>query len=604
MAGFSLELARLTGTSERWPSGRLNELVSEDAINQLCSQLVDTMELDSSEKDTGSQLCSYLDSIELDEQFLRLLADQRGRGPSWRIVQDQCKLAYLSQSFYRCISDDQWLRTVIEAKSTVIEAESTVVEAESTVIEAESTVIEAESTVIEAESTVIEAESTVIEAESTVIEAESTVIEAESTVIEAESTVIEAESTVIEAESTVIEAESTVIEAESTVIHSNVVPQQAYLRRVEDVMATCTGNECNGGFFPTSLYCELGERPSQSCTNCALAEQLRVRSLAQTSGAVARSWYLMEEKDVSLVDNHHCVGKGSEGAVYKILWREGIFAQKVFKCDFDGSETPRQCVSFINEIDVAKEISHPNIVHSFGYGYAIWDEDGEHYYGFSVFMELLDEDLHSHLVESDRKNSGFSFRDTLHILLQIAEAMEHLHEKNFVHGDLKPGNILMSQLPMPHSDAIFYLVKVADFGCAQQVDSVSGATVQPFNSKAGTTRYSAPEVLRCRNSSKEAPPKYPQKVDVYSFGVVAFQVLTGATTDNIFKDFRKDNVMRPDGDKLQWRPDCHFDLGTLEPDRLSLLNLVKRCWASSPESRPTFTEICRELQSPIRSSKA
>jgi hypothetical protein len=54
--------------------------------------------------------------------------------------------------------------------------------------------------------------------------------------------------------------------------------------------------------------------------------------------------------------------------------------------------------------------------------------------------------------------------------------------------------------------------------------------------------------------------------------------------------------MKPDTDEDQWRPDCHLRFGTPEPDRLSLLPLIRRCWASSPESRPTFTEICCEIQ--------
>ncbi|KAG0564988.1 hypothetical protein KC19_8G154600 [Ceratodon purpureus] len=122
------------------------------------------------------------------------------------------------------------------------------------------------------------------------------------------------------------------------------------------------------------------------------------------------------------------------------------------------------------------------------------------------------------------------------------------------------------------------------FGCAQRVKSVSDATVEPFNSKIGTAGYTAPEILRCREFYEEAPIN-PQKVDVYSFGVVAFQVLTGATGSDILRRYSRRGVMRPDGDKLQWRPDRHFNFGTLEPDHLALLTLIKECWASSPECR-------------------
>lgn len=501
MAGSSLELARLTGTSERWPHTRFDES-DDSAVDQLCS-IFDTAELERFERGSGSHLCSFLDSIERGEsnlQFVRLSADYSGRGPSWRIVEYHCKLANLSQSFYRCISVGQWLRTVIERRTL-----------------------------------------------------------------------------------------NHVIE-----IRSNVVPQQEYLMRFEGVTTTCLGNGCTGGFSPTSVLRELGEPRFQSCTNCALAAQLRGR--AQVGGAMVRFWYL-EEKDVKLVEDHVDLGEGStEGKVYKIFWRKGIFVQKKLKYKFgydSDSEVPPQCLSFSNEIEVAMEVSHPNIVHCFGY--AVWESDDHQYREFSVFMELLDEDLEMHLQERDRRQELISYRDSLHVLLQVAEAMKHLHERNFVHGDLKPGNILLSRLAMPHSDVKFYLVKVADFGCAQRIEYSASGIVERFNSKIGTREYTAPEVLRCRRGAP--PPRYPQKVDVYSFGVVAYQVLTGATFRHFPKRYSLSGVLKLDEDKLQWRPHCDFDIETLEPDRLSLLPLIKRCWASSPESRPTFTEICREIQS-------
>lgn len=148
---------------------------------------------------------------------------------------------------------------------------------------------------------------------------------------------------------------------------------------------------------------------------------------------------------------------------------------------------------------------------------------------------------------------------------------------------------------MPHSGAKFYLVKVADFGCTQRVDPASGATVKPFNFIIGTQCYVAPEVLRCRQLGGEEPPRCPQKVDVYSFGVVAYQVLTGATFTDIKEGYSRSGLMRPDTDQRQWRPQ-RFDFETQDPDLLLLLRLIRRCWASLPESRPTFTEILDEIQ--------
>jgi len=108
-------------------------------------------------------------------------------------------------------------------------------------------------------------------------------------------------------------------------IHSNVVPRQAYLTRLQGMQATCSGHLCSGGFFPSSVLRE-GEPPRQSCANCALTEQLKGKSHMGAEQFV-KFWY-MEEKDVMEVDDHGRVGRGNEGEVYKILWHKGVFARK------------------------------------------------------------------------------------------------------------------------------------------------------------------------------------------------------------------------------------------------------------------------------------
>jgi len=150
----------------------------------------------------------------------------------------------------------------------------------------------------------------------------------------------------------------------------------------------------------------------------------------------------------------------------------------------------------------------------------------------------------------------------------------------------------LSQIAMPTSVDQFYLVKVADFGCTQRVDS-SGATVEPFSCKIGTKFYTAPEIFSCRKHSGSEPPECLYKIDVYSFGVVAYQVVTGVESRNFPTGYSR--VMKPDEDETQWRPSRDFDFDSLEHDRLSLLPLIERCWASSPQDRPSFPKICHTL---------
>ncbi|KAG0555154.1 hypothetical protein KC19_12G148000 [Ceratodon purpureus] len=502
-----LELARLTGTSETWPRRtwldkfEKNEF-GEDPVNRLCS-LLDAIELESSRgQNHVKKLCSYLDTLELDQksQSCRFSADHSG-GIPWQTLKYLCQLANLSQSFYRSVSREQWLRTVITSEKSrnifVSEQDK---------------------------------------------------------------------------------------KKSNVVIHSNVMPRQAYLTRLEG-MKTCTclsmtgacfGCHCFKGFFPANVSCE-GQFSRKPCGKCPLVEQLK--NDYEAGSEFVKFWFLAEA-DVKLVTGDHgSLGEGSEGAVSKILWRKGIFARKRFYCES----------SFDKELEVVMEMSHPNIVHCFGCSLLL--ECAE----YDLFMELLEEDLGTHLQDLNRTEEPLLFQDLLDVLLQVAEAMKHLHDKNFVHGDLKPGNILLSRLAMPHSDAQYYLVKVADFGCAQRVNS-SGGTVKPFCSEIGTLHYTAPEVFRCRpRYGGEPEPKNAQKIDVYSFGVVAFQVLTGVS--DLYENLRRSEIIK--GVVGGWlRPDRDFN-GSLDGERLSLLPFVQRCWAQEPADRPSFTEICEGLLSVV-----
>jgi hypothetical protein len=357
-------------------------------------------------------------------------------------------------------------------------------------------------------------------------------------------------------------------------IRSNIVPRWAFLTRLEGVLDTCHGHQCSGGFLRS---CDLraGDPLCQSydCKKCALAKHLKTEADHMRSGVELDrrpEFWFVGAKDVKLME---FIKGGSEGEIHKIFWRNGTFVMK----RFFSSDVPHRNSKFCNEFKVALAVSHPNIVHCFGC--SRWWDSTE----YDLFMEVLEEDLESFLSRLEDMRPLFSFHDTLEVLLQVAKAMQHLHEKNFIHGDLKPGNILLSKLPV-HSDVPFYLVKVADFGCTQQMNP-SGA-VEAFDFKIGTYSYTAPEVYRGRKTDRalRSDPEDlqkmedlqnalqkvdPQKIDVYSFGVVAHEVVTAV------------EGTRLDGNRLS----------------LALGNLIQSCRAEEPQHRPLFGNICEVLSS-------
>ncbi|KAG0613833.1 hypothetical protein M758_6G132600 [Ceratodon purpureus] len=580
MAKFTLELARLSGTPEVWL-----KRFDKEFVNRLCSyKLLRSSELREFEEGDGTDLCSFLDndSIQLGEdlQFLRLFAGNSGvrfwnaidylidrvrqllgfsaeRVPSWRIIKYLCKVANQSESFYRGIYEEQWVRTVSESHPLKI--------------------------------------------------------------------------------------------SKFLVFHSNVVPREAYFSRMapRPMNGICPRRGCTGGF---SRISEEDPRSRQCSGNCDLAEELKPRANLPS-----------EDHDVELLpleeneaEHMRTLGSGSEGKVLVVLWRRGLFALKCWAINGQANS------NFNKELEVAKKVLHPNIVHCFRACEFLRTDRG--YCG--LIMELLENDLEAYLVELDRISDRFSFQDSLLVLLQIAKAMKHLHDRDFVHGDLKSGNIFISRLAMPHSDANnrFYLVKVGDFGCTQRVDT-AGA-LQSFQFDIGTYCYKAPEVFIYRDQQVKKEVLQPvlqrsdlKKIDVYSFGIVAYQVLTGLPTTEMqkgkawqleekkpgkgkawqleemkpgkgkawqleekkpgkgkakkrrlfnyvlhrFSDhgapraFSKVDVMKPDGDVKQWRPSCVV-VGDLSHDRARLLPLVTECWSTSPEKRPDFTKICETLQ--------
>ncbi|MEQ2005588.1 MAG: serine/threonine-protein kinase [Limisphaerales bacterium] len=91
------------------------------------------------------------------------------------------------------------------------------------------------------------------------------------------------------------------------------------------------------------------------------------------------------------------------------------------------------------------------------------------------------------------------------ILIDMALAIEHMHEKGFIHMDFKPENVLVTK----SGD-----IRLVDFDIAQPMPKKP--TRMPSN--AGTPAYMAPEQLRHE--------PLDQRADIFSFGVTAYELLT------------------------------------------------------------------------------
>lgn len=107
----------------------------------------------------------------------------------------------------------------------------------------------------------------------------------------------------------------------------------------------------------------------------------------------------------------------------------------------------------------------------------------------------------------------YSLEVAIMLAKQISYAFRLMHEKNFIHNDIKPGNILLDG---SEDDALFPVI--CDFGIVHALNSVK--KIRGFKTKevkAGTLEYCAPEVL---NSFKNDKRTSDFKTDVYSLGIL------------------------------------------------------------------------------------
>ncbi|MFZ5649432.1 MAG: Stk1 family PASTA domain-containing Ser/Thr kinase [Bacillota bacterium] len=152
---------------------------------------------------------------------------------------------------------------------------------------------------------------------------------------------------------------------------------------------------------------------------------------------------------------------------------------------------------FRREAQAVASLSHPNIVSIYDVG-----REGDMHY---LVMEYVDgEDLRSIIKREGRLDPERAVR----IARQICDALDHAHENNIVHRDVKPHNILLTRSGR---------AKLTDFGIAREA---SAATVTTSDTIVGSVHYLSPEQARGEVSD--------HKSDIYSLGVVLYEMLAGS----------------------------------------------------------------------------
>ena len=215
---------------------------------------------------------------------------------------------------------------------------------------------------------------------------------------------------------------------------------------------------------------------------------------------------------------------------------------------------------FEREIQLAASLMQANIVPVLSTG----ETNGLPYYTMP-FVE--GESLRSRVM----RDGGIPSDEVPGILRDVARALAYAHERNVVHRDIKPDNVLLSG-----GAAV-----VTDFGIAKAIAAArgeaAGATLTQFGTSIGTPAYMSPE-------QAAGDPNVDHRADIYSLGCMAYELLSGQLP------FGNRTPQRMLAAHMGEPPKPLLEVAPLTSPALAAL--VMTCLAKDPKARP---QSAREL---------
>jgi serine/threonine protein kinase len=213
------------------------------------------------------------------------------------------------------------------------------------------------------------------------------------------------------------------------------------------------------------------------------------------------------------------------------------------------------------EFEVTRQLDHPNVIKIFEMNITT-----PAFLVMEVFSMM-------NLKQALRQDRERLMMDYGHIVEQCAAALNHLHEKGWVHSDVKPDNFLLND--DNH-------VKLIDLSIAKK--SASGFFARMFGGQKvirGTRSYMSPEQIRGKPMDCRA--------DIYSFGCMIFELLAGKPpyTANSPNELLTKHLSAP-------IPTVQVHNDNVTPE---MNDLLRKLMAKEPEKRPkTMSEVLGALK--------
>ncbi|KAK2598840.1 hypothetical protein N8I77_012225 [Diaporthe amygdali] len=221
------------------------------------------------------------------------------------------------------------------------------------------------------------------------------------------------------------------------------------------------------------------------------------------------------------------MGDGAFSNVYRARDLEGDAGEVAIKVVRKYEMNSMQRANILKEVQIMRQLEHPNIINLIDFS-----ESKQYYY---IILELAPGGELFHQIV---RLTYFSEDLSRHVIVQVAKALEYLHEvRGVVHRDIKPENILFNPIPVIPSkhpkpkqpgdedkvDEGEFIrgvgaggigqIKIADFGLSKIV--WDNQTMTP----CGTVGYTAPEIVK--------DERYSKSVDMWALGCVLYTLLCG-----------------------------------------------------------------------------
>jgi serine/threonine protein kinase len=254
-------------------------------------------------------------------------------------------------------------------------------------------------------------------------------------------------------------------------------------------------------------FCREQQKQSSDPNQRSLADLL-VDNQFITTNQAKRIRKQIDERKSSQIPGYQLIsklGKGAMATVYKArqMSLDRVVAVKVLPTKL--SENPEFVDRFYKEGRAAARLSHNNIVQAIDVGCA---PEGYHYF----VMEYVEGLTLYDIMQPPPVGEGRNFAETeaLDIMIQICDALAHAHQRNLIHRDVKPKNILLTKEGV---------AKLTDLGLARAIDDKDAAETEAGKAY-GTPYYISPEQIR-------GDVDIDFRADIYSLGATMYHLVTG-----------------------------------------------------------------------------